>query len=80
MKPKLRFAWLTNNAYDTLAIVDGDKVVSQWKITKSIAQEYLDHTDVRDWGFNYPTADAISDYGEEVTGDDLQARIDFFIR
>lgn len=80
MTTTLRFAWIHNNAYDTLAIVDGDKVVSQWEITPRVAQDYLDATDIDEWDLNYPSAESISDYGDEVTGDDLQDRINFFIR
>lgn len=76
----LRFAWITNNAYDTLAIVSGDKVVSQWTITDKVARDYIEAGDIHDWDLNYPDGQAISDYGDEVTGDELQARIEFFTR
>lgn len=78
----LRFAWITNNAYDTLAIVDGDKVVSQWTMTEKVAREYLAtrEAEIYSWDLNYPDCQSISDYGDEVTGKDLQDRINFFIR
>ena len=80
MNTALRFAWITNNGYDTLAIVDGDKVVSQWEVTPKVAQTYLDDTDIDEWHLNYPDCESISDYGDEVTGDELQSRINHFIR
>jgi hypothetical protein len=77
---ELRFAWITNNAYDTLAIVSGDKVVSKWGMTPKVAREYLDAGDINEWDLNYPEEQEISDYGDEVTGTERQERIDFFIR
>jgi hypothetical protein len=76
----LRFAWIHNNGYDTLAIVDGGKVVSAWQMQKSVAQNYLNPGDINDWDLNQPDLDSISDYGDEMDGDDLQERIDFFLR
>lgn len=77
----LRFAWITNNAYDTLAIVDGTgKVVSQWTMTPAIAKEYKASSSPAEWDLNYPEDERISDYGTEVTGENLNARLEFFIR
>jgi hypothetical protein len=77
-----RFAWITNNAYDTLAIVIGDKVAAAWTITETVAQEYLDTTgdEIDDWDLNWPERADLADYGDEVTGDELQDRINFFVR
>jgi hypothetical protein len=77
----LRFAWITNNGYDTLAIVDASEtVVSQWTMTEAVAKEYKANSDASDWDLNYPEDQSISDYGTEVTGDNLSARLEFFIR
>lgn len=75
-----RFAWIHSNAYDTLAILEGDTVVSQWTVTSAVAQEYIDSPDAADWDRNFPDCTAISDYGTEVTGDELHARIEFFLK
>jgi hypothetical protein len=77
---ELRFAWITNNAYDTLAIVSGDKVVSKWEMTPKVAREYLDAGDINEWDLNHPDGHVIADYGDEVTGSERQERIDFFTR
>jgi hypothetical protein len=77
-----RFAWITNNAYDTLAIVIDDKVVAAWTITDTVVQDYLDTTgdEIDNWDLNWPECEELADYGDEVTGDDLQERINFFVR
>lgn len=77
---KLRFAWITNNAYDTLAILQGDTVVSSWTVTRLIAIERLDNPDPSDWDLNHPDETAISDYGEEVTGEALLDRLAYYTR
>lgn len=79
MENKLRFAFITNNGYDTLAIVKGTKVVSEWMVTPEVVTDYLTDTDPYDWDLNYPDCEKISDYGDEVTGDKLQARINFHL-
>lgn len=78
MTTTLRFAWITNNGYDTLAILAGDIVVSAWTVTSDIAKEFRENSDPADWDLNYPDLESISDYGTEVTGEDLEARLEFF--
>ena len=78
----LRFAWITNNAYDTLAIVNQDDVVvSQWTITEEVAREYLatEGDEIYNWDLNHPDCEDVTDYGDEVTGEELQDRINFFL-
>lgn len=72
-----RFVIATNNGYDTLLIAQGDTVISAWEMTDAVLAEFLaSNGDCSAWDDNYPAHEAVSDYGQEVTADELLAKIE----
>lgn len=73
----------TNNAYDTILLVDeNDRVVSKWEATPENIASYINATDATDWDAGHMAPDDATDiasYGEEVGRDgDLGCRTQYY--
>lgn len=78
-QPTLRLAYITNNAYDSIALMRGNRMLAHWTVTPAVIAEYLSPGDLEDWASNQVTAGedtTIADLGEELTGDALAKRLE----
>lgn len=64
----MQTVFVTNNAYDSVLLVDADdSVVGAWTADRAVVASYLNSGSGADeWSPNYPDETAISDYGLEV--------------
>lgn len=79
----LRLAYITNNAYDTVALLRGGKMLAHWTATPEVVAEYLNPGALEDWASNQTDAGeeiTIADLGTELTGRELEERIAFYTR
>lgn len=75
----LRLAYINNNAYDTVALARGDCILGAWTVTPQVLANFLSPGDLDIWEINTcpgGTGLIVSDYGTELTGEVLAARLD----
>lgn len=74
-----RLDYATNNAYDTIVLIRGERIVSAWPLGRDKARDaeavrsYLDMVDWADHGLDHPL-----DYYGELIGDD-EERLEFHL-
>jgi hypothetical protein len=60
----------TNNAYDSILLVDDDKVIGAWTATPEIVNTYLrDGANAAEWSATWPDRTEVADYGTEIGRD-----------
>lgn len=78
-----RLALVTNNAYTTVLLMDGDRVVGAWDAAlPRVMAEFLRDRKNPDavwlWDESWPEQTAIADYGEECDERAIDERADFY--
>jgi hypothetical protein len=74
----MTLAMTSNNAYDTIILIDGNRIVSRWDATPESVREYMTATNASDWdvqdvdglkGDDGETPLTVSDFGREIGRD-----------
>ena len=77
-----RLIYVTNNAFDSILLVARDHVIGAWNADdvtwqgRTTAQVFAAERDApEEWDETYPTANTIEEWGTELTGAALMARL-----